>query len=168
MVFAALSLVTIINSVKAHDITYHHTPHFSYYYDPNFNEAAFYYSFKDEDYSCCHYYTRPYYYDTPYEYRYQYVYPRHYYHFSSDYDEYLQKSRAVRFLENSFNARYDNVAGKTSGDAFYYDYDTGGKSSTNWRYKEAYDYRVDGRDSNEDYYYKPRYDSQSGDYNWRY
>ncbi len=166
--FAALFVVTTIASASAHDVTYQYSPHFSYYSDPHYNEAAFYYSFKDEDYNCCHYYTQPYYYDTPYEYRYYSSHPQRYYPFSNDYIEYLQKRRAVRFLEQSFNTRYDNVAGKTSGEAFYYNYDSEGKPSTNWRYKEAYDYRLDGRDSNDNYYYNPRYDSQSGNYNWRY
>lgn len=85
--------------------------------------------------------------------------------------EETQRARAVVWQANSYDIRYNIQAGRSSGDAFYYNY--GDKSQTkpsDWRYKRAYDPRVD----NEYvmgygyYYYEPRYDYQTKTYNWRF
>jgi hypothetical protein len=81
------------------------------------------------------------------------------------------RARAVVWQANSYDMRYNIQAGRSSGDAFYYHY--GDKSETkpsDWRYKHAFDPRID----NEYvmgygyYYYEPRYDYETKTYNWRF
>jgi len=40
--------------------------------------------------------------------------------------------------------------------------------SSNWRFKEPYDHKKYANAPNNDYYYKPRYNHDSGTYNWRW
>src|SRR3989344_6042983 len=54
--------------------------------------------------------------------------------YEDDEFSYYEKLRAVRFLQSSFNYRYDLTAGKTSGEAFGGD-NAPGQSYSNWRNK---------------------------------
>lgn len=81
------------------------------------------------------------------------------------------RTRAAIWQSDSYDTRYNIQSGRSSGDAFYYHY--GDKSETSysdWRYKTAYDPRVDNEAMKGYgyYYYQPRYDSQSGTFNWRF
>jgi hypothetical protein len=85
--------------------------------------------------------------------------------------EETQRARAVVWQANSYDMRYNIHAGRSSGDAFYYHYgDKSETSPSDWRYKHAFDPRID----NEYvmgygyYYYEPRYDYQTKTYNWRF
>jgi|SRR3989344_6870614 len=75
---------------------------------------------------------------------------------------------AIRFLDESFNARYDATAGKTSGEAFCPNCDNSNTAPTNFRYERAYDLRTDGTGNNKNYYYEQTYDYNLGYYNWRF
>lgn len=81
------------------------------------------------------------------------------------------RARAVVTQANSYDARYNIQSGRSSGDAFYYHY--GDKSETkpsDWRYKTAFDPRVDNEyvKGYGYYYYEPRYDSTTKTFNWRF
>lgn len=85
--------------------------------------------------------------------------------------EQVLRTRAAIWQSNSFDNRYNIQSGRSSGDAFYYHY--GDKSETkpsDWRYKRAYDPRVDNERvmGHGYYYYEPRYDPDTGTYNWRF
>ncbi|MFH1802481.1 MAG: hypothetical protein ABH864_03440 [archaeon] len=81
------------------------------------------------------------------------------------------RARAVVWQSNSYDARYNIQSGRSSGDAFYYHYgDKSATSPSDWRYKTAYDPRADNTyvKGYGYYYYQPRYDSQTGTFNWRF
>lgn len=80
-----------------------------------------------------------------------------------------QKIKAVKWVLDSYNARYKLNDGKTSGEAFYYDIPQAGENvqGSNFRNKPAYDPLFDGVDPKNNYYYKPQVDS-SGAANWRF
>lgn len=160
LVFGMLGLVLMTSGALAYYSYHYNAPHMAYYYDDFLGEGAFYYSIRPYQYYSG-YYIHPYssYYYAPY----YYVGDLYY----GDWQEEHQIRRAVEFIDNSYNARYDDVAGRTSGEAFYYGSESTIEPSTNFRNKYAYDYRVDSVDS-KDGYYKPEYDSQLGYYNWRY
>ena len=85
--------------------------------------------------------------------------------------EEVKRARAVVWQANSYDMRYDINFGRSSGDAFYYNY--GDKSKTkpsDWRYKRVFDPRIDNEYvmGKGYYYYQPRYDYASGTYNWRF
>ncbi|MFX0211583.1 MAG: hypothetical protein ACFFDT_36735 [Candidatus Hodarchaeota archaeon] len=78
---------------------------------------------------------------------------------------------AVAWQGNSYDWRYNIQSGRSSGDAFYYHYEDKSETSpSDWRYKTAFDPRVDNTYVKGDnyYYYQPRYDSESGTWNWRF
>jgi hypothetical protein len=104
-----------------------------------------------------------------------YSYNRHYY--SSNYNHndnndgelsYWEKLQAARFVINSFNNRYDQTAGQSSGDAFCQGCKIASNSPTNWGNKPAYDFVADGPGTNKDYYYKATLDPKTQTYNWRF
>jgi hypothetical protein len=81
------------------------------------------------------------------------------------------RARAVVWQADSYDARYNIQSGRSSGDAFYYHYgDKSETSPSDWRYKTAYDPRVDNEYvmGYNYYYYEPRYDSETKTYNWRF
>ena len=85
--------------------------------------------------------------------------------------EETQRYRAVVWQSNSYDARYNVQAGRSSGDAFYYHYgDKSETSPSDWRYKTAFDPRVDNTylKGYNYYYYQPRYDYETKTFNWRY
>lgn len=91
----------------------------------------------------------------------------------ADFEEKVKRARAAVWLAESHDWRYNLASGRTSGEVFSYTdgaTDTEAQSSTNWRYKEAYDPRVFGPQTGytDNYYYQPRYDSETGTYNWQY
>ncbi|MEK6854682.1 MAG: hypothetical protein AABX73_00490 [Nanoarchaeota archaeon] len=137
-IFGILALIALLNLVSANHYVYryHYDSPHLVYHYDNLHGGEFYYSFDD--------------------------YRSHYRHDRA----YFQKMRAVRFIDSSYNDRYDIVAGKTTGKAF--GDDNKDTSASNWRNKYAYDYRIDGVNPTYNYYYKPVYDSSLGYYNWRY
>ncbi|MBU0907215.1 MAG: hypothetical protein KKE05_03605 [Nanoarchaeota archaeon] len=81
------------------------------------------------------------------------------------------RARAVVWQSNSYDNRYNIQFGRSSGDAFYYHYgDKSETSPSDWRYKTAFDPRVDNTyvKGYGYYYYQPRYDYTTGAYNWRF
>ncbi|MBS3077759.1 hypothetical protein J4233_05845 [Candidatus Pacearchaeota archaeon] len=85
--------------------------------------------------------------------------------------EEVQRARAVVWVTDSYDARYNIQAGRSSGDAFYYHYgDKSATSPSDWRYKQAFDPRIDNEEvmGYNYYYYEPRYDYATQTYNWRF
>jgi len=81
----------------------------------------------------------------------------------------FQKRVGAAWLDYSSNLRYAQTFGRSSGDAFYYHYGQNENlADSNWRFKEAYNPVMHGVDRDNDYYYKPRYDSDLGRWNWKY
>ncbi len=80
--------------------------------------------------------------------------------------EEYRRARAAVWVSNSYDKRYNQVYGETSGEAFYYEDESATDNPSDWRNKPAYDPRVYG--SNGDNYYAPRYNYESGTWNWRY
>jgi hypothetical protein len=81
--------------------------------------------------------------------------------------------RAVASVADSFDNRYMLSYGRSSGDVHYYDrfsYDLHKAKDSAWRFKEAYSPSVHGtgKEYENSYYYEPRYDADSGTFNWRY
>ena len=77
----------------------------------------------------------------------------------------VKKLRTAKFVEVSFNKRYDLTRGVASGEAFCKDCKDNDYAPTNWRYKDSFDLRNRNNDGN---YYKPVLDSEKGYFNWRY
>ena len=71
---------------------------------------------------------------------------------------------ALSYTFRDYNAWKYNTAGRDSGEVYdTEDYYTESVPASSWRYKEVYNPQVDGND-----YYAPRYDYNSGTYNWKY
>jgi hypothetical protein len=95
-----------------------------------------------------------------------------YYNYDRNWEERAQLWRAAIWTADSYDRRYNVASGKASTDVFYhdpYDYDNYYPNS-NWRFKTAYDPRIHGQGSADNYYYyyKPRHNYQTGTFNWRY
>jgi hypothetical protein len=146
--------------------------HYGYYNTPY--QSKYYLSLSDYEPSYG-------YYDSgDYEPSYKY-YSKHYCHNKDDcedeFDDWLDEGggmnenyaryAARQWIGNNFYGRYADVSGLTTEEAF------GGattpeQSWSNWRNKEAYDYRDLGYNDQGPSYYEPVYDSNLGYYNWRY
>lgn len=158
---------------------YYYMPHASYAYDP-YNDAASV-CLSANDVGCSPYYPDYRYhelgcigFDCNQGYRsYGGYYGRYYDRYDWD-DEWsgddwrwnYEKRRAADWAVRSFDARYNYASGKTSGQAFGGDKQPA-ESSTNFRYKTAYDPWVNGVDS-KNYYYKQNFDSNLEKFNWRF
>lgn len=79
------------------------------------------------------------------------------------------RARAVVWQSNSYDDRYNMNSGLPSGIAFGGD-EQPAQDYSNWRYKHAFDPRIDNTYvmGNGYYYYQPRYDLNTQTYNWRY
>ena len=88
------------------------------------------------------------------------------YYYDDDYRERVIGRAALDWTFRSYDARYNLAYGKTTGEAFTPSLNENVPLS-NWRNKYSYDYRLDGRGLNENYY-QPVFDSELGYYNWRY
>lgn len=151
---------------------YHYvSPHFSYNYYEYPNQATVYISLKDYGYNGYYDGFSTIYYWDDYDLKWRKD-PISAWINKGDWRERTKRARAINFLIRSWDERYAIASGRETGDVFSYTdgaKDTVAESSTNWRYKEAYDPLVHGDGyGGENYYYKPRYDSQTQTYNWRY
>ncbi len=111
--------------------------HFSYDYNSYYNDAVVCMSFHDN----CGYESR-----------------RH---------ENREKKRAVKWLVNSYDARYNYAGGWSSGAVFSPNQYDGERENSAWRFKPAYDYRDYQYVYGDNYYYEPRYNSEKGYWAWR-
>ncbi|MBS3088623.1 hypothetical protein J4402_02470 [Candidatus Pacearchaeota archaeon] len=109
------------------------------------------------------------YYDYPrYNYRYPNYYSRYYsggrWHYGCDDDcQYRRKARtAIRDVSEEYNDWKYATYYSTTGELYGWDGEDDA-TSTNWRYKPAYNNLDYGDD-----YYAPVYDSEKGYFNWRY
>ena len=95
--------------------------------------------------------------------------PRYRYYSLSDLKKFAQRQSINSFIDKSAYSRYNINYGKDS-QVFCdtADCKDTNPSASNWRYKYTYDPRIDGQGSYENYYYRPKYDSTKGAYNWRY
>ncbi|MBI2452418.1 hypothetical protein HYV50_05075 [Candidatus Pacearchaeota archaeon] len=165
-IFALFSLIAFVQGVDANHDYYDSykfnrvSPNFAYSYDNYYGTGAYYFSITpDRNYP--YYNGYDIYVSDPY-------YRGFYFDDLDDLKDYLVKRKAIRFIERSAYSRYDIAFDKKSGEAFYYDYDNKVYPASNYRYRVAYDPRIDGLGSYKDYYYKPGYDPELGYYNWRF
>jgi hypothetical protein len=163
-IFAVFFLALALQSVSAYA---------SYNYYPNSGYGEFSLSFHDKNHENYNYYGSNhdgYYWDNE-DLKWRKDPVQEWINNGDGWREQVKRARAVNFLVTSWDERYAMASGKTTGEVFSYNdgaTDTKAESSTNWRYKEAYDPLVHGVDSYKNYYYEPRYDSQTQTYNWRY
>ena len=94
-------------------------------------------------------------------------------YYTKDFDDgdrkYKRKLRyAIRDISEEYDNWLSNLPGRTSGEVYYYEDESVGVKESDWRNKEAY-HNLDWAEKPYDkYYYEPRYDSESGVWNWRY
>ncbi|MBU0466689.1 MAG: hypothetical protein KJ718_05250 [Nanoarchaeota archaeon] len=86
-----------------------------------------------------------------------------------DWEEKVKRARADVWVAESHDWRYNIASGRASGEVFGGD-EKPATSPSNWRYKEAYDPRVHGPQTGytDNYYYKPRFDSENETWDWKY
>lgn len=151
-------------------LTQYNSPHFSSFYDANSGFGGYSISLASQGYNN-NFYTQNgiYYWDnTNLKWKRD---PIDKWIHQGDWREQVQRARAVNFMIQSWNARYDASAGKTSAQAFSYTdgaKDSANTSPSNFRNQLAYDPLFNGVNNYQNYYYQPRYDAQTQTYNWRY
>jgi len=82
--------------------------------------------------------------------------------------ERAQLDMGIRYTFRKYDRWQWESIGETSGESYYKGYEKEVKPSTNFRYDENYNTWKFGRWNKNDNYYKPRYDSNLGVWNWRY
>ena len=94
---------------------------------------------------------------------------RYYYFDKNDVKKYLVRQQVSSFIDRSSYSRYDLNYGQNS-EVFCdtLDCQDTNPNPTNFRYKHAYDRRIEGTGSYQNYYYQPQKDPNTGAYNWRY
>lgn len=152
-IFAAIFLALAVQSVSAYHNSYAHNPHGTrivYGFDGDFNAQD--YRYVDD------YYGRPMY----------KVYRNNCDH-NCWHDDEITREQAVRWTLRSYNKRYYETAGESSGKAFCKNCVYEEKNTpSNWRNKKAYNLLADGPGGTEDYYYEVKYDYKQDKFNWRF
>lgn len=196
--FALIFLAIAMQSVSAYYYSNYYQPNYYYSSPNNYYQPTYYYSSPNDYHYASPHFSYNYYaypnqatvYISLTDYGYDGYYDHNYIYYWDDYDlkwkkdpisawinkgdwrERTKRARAVEFLMKSWDERYAMASGRETGEVFSYTdgaTDTVAESSSNWRYKEAYDPLVHGDGyGGENYYYQPRYDADSQTYNWRY
>lgn len=125
-ILAGILLMQAVSAYHYSNYRYN-SPRSSYNYNPYYDTGRFCFSF--DDYGCSYGYP---------EHRYRYAGGWNFDREQNDWKWEREKWRAANWIDDTFQARYELASGRASGEVFG-GVDEPARSSTNFRYREAYD-----------------------------